>query len=408
MKKVLVVMLVIATLLLSVMPVMAASDVILVVNYPEALPKAGEEFEVTVSIENNPKVYGVEFVLAFDREKLTCTEMYAGELVAGAMSAVNHEADKGAKFAAITLSGFSGDKVAAHCIFKAKEDIEEFDFSMEGVLILDENTKNIAYGVRIGDGDVEKLPEEEPVAPSKPNTPSKPATPSGPSQPNKPSVPDNDTPVAPGGSDDKVEEPDVPSGNENQGSEVVEQAMFADVANHWAKTFVNEAAKQGLFKGDEHGNFNPDAPVTRAQFVTVLWRMAGKPEVTDETPFVDIQNQIPEFQSAIAWGYKNGYINGTSETTFDPNGTLTREAGMKILHFYSGGKSGNEKLFESVYDGTFKDSDAISTWAKPSLYWGVYNKLISGTSADTLTPQGTATRAQLAKILVSYVESYQK
>lgn len=407
MKKVLVVMLVIATLLLSVMPVMAASDIVLAVDYPETLPKAGEKFEVTVSIENNPKVYGVEFVLVFDKDKLTCTEMYAGELVAGAMYVTNPNANDGAKFAAVTLSGFSGDKVAAYCVFKAKEDIKEFDFSLDGVLVLDENTKNIAYGVRIGDGDVEELPEEEePVAPSKPSAPEKP------SAQTKPSVPDDDTPEDPETPDKDVaeEKPDVQGGTEDQSSEVVESTTFADDAAiaGWAKTYVNKAANQGLFKGDNLGNFNPNSPVTRAQFVTVLWRMAGKPEVTDETPFVDIQNQIPEFKSAIAWGYKNGYINGTSETTFAPDGTLTREAGMKILHLYSGGKSGSETLFEGIYDGIFKDSESIATWAKPSVYWGVYNKLISGTGADTLTPQGTATRAQLAKILVSYIESYQK
>jgi len=187
----------------------------------------------------------------------------------------------------------------------------------------------------------------------------------------------------------------------------VVEPMFPDTKGHWAVSFINTAAEEGLFKGDDNGNFNPDADVTRAQFVTVLWRMAGAPVVDGETPFVDIQDQIPEFQSAIAWGYSNGYINGISETEFNPNGTLTREAGMKILHFYSGGERGGEQMLASIYDGTFADSKEISTWAKDSLYWGVYNQLLSGTSETTLSPQGTATRAQLAKILVNYIKSYQ-
>ena len=181
--------------------------------------------------------------------------------------------------------------------------------------------------------------------------------------------------------------------------------MFADVTGHWGASYINEAAEKGLFKGDENGNFNPDANVTRAQFITVLWRMAGTPEATAEAPFTDIENQIPEFKSAIAWGYEKGYINGTSETTFDPSGTLTREAGMKILHYYAGGKVDKEQFLYAVYDGIFEDSAEIATWAKPSVYWGIYNKLISGTSETTLTPKGTATRAQLAKILVNYLNS---
>ena len=155
--------------------------------------------------------------------------------------------------------------------------------------------------------------------------------------------------------------------------------------------------------GDTDGNFNPDDDVTRAQFVTVLWRMAGRPDVSAELPFTDVENQLPEFKSAIKWGYANGYIKGTSDTTFAPEASLTREAGMKILHSYSGGAVGKEIQLYAIYDGTFKDSPDISGWAKQSVYWGIYNKLISGTSSSTLTPKGTATRAQLATILVNYL-----
>lgn len=180
-------------------------------------------------------------------------------------------------------------------------------------------------------------------------------------------------------------------------------ADFADMAGHWAEPFVKEASTLGLFKGDEAGNFNPEENITRAQFVTVLWRMAGSPEVSAELPFVDVQNQIPEFISAISWGYSNKYISGTSDKTFEPDGTLTREAAMKILHAYSGGKTGMEFQFFSIYEGLLKDSAKISSWAKTSVYWGIYNKLISGTSETTIGPDEPATRAQLAKILVNYI-----
>ena len=183
-------------------------------------------------------------------------------------------------------------------------------------------------------------------------------------------------------------------------------AGFSDMSGHWAKPFVEEAAELGLFKGDADGRFNPDDHITRAQFVTVLWRMAGTPETAAELPFKDIQNQIPEFVSAISWGYSNGYISGTSAATFEPDGTLTREAAMKILHAYSGGKVGMEMQFYAIYDGLLDDSSNISPWAKQSVYWGIYNKLISGTSESTISPQAPATRAQLAKILVNYINQF--
>lgn len=181
------------------------------------------------------------------------------------------------------------------------------------------------------------------------------------------------------------------------------ESTFADVEGHWAETFVVEAVEKGLFVGDADGNFNPDADITRAQFITVLWRMAEKPEVEAELPFADTENQLPEFKKAISWGYTNGYIKGTSETTFEPEATLTREAAMKILHLYSGGTTGGEFQFFAIYDGLLQDSSEISDWAKSSVYWGIYNKLISGTDEMTINPQGTATRAQLARILVSYI-----
>ncbi len=180
-------------------------------------------------------------------------------------------------------------------------------------------------------------------------------------------------------------------------------ADFADMSGHWAEPYVLEAASHGLFKGDADGNFNPDENITRAQFVTVLWRMAGSPDAAAELPFGDIQNQIPEFKTAIGWGYSKGYISGTSANTFEPDGLLTREAAMKILHAYSGGKVGMEMQFYAIYDGLLKDSSEISSWAKQSVYWGIYKKLISGTSSDTISPSDPATRAQLAKILVNYI-----
>ena len=115
-----------------------------------------------------------------------------------------------------------------------------------------------------------------------------------------------------------------------------------------------------------------------------------------------------EFRKAISWAYHAGYINGISETEFDPNGKLTREATMRILFAYNGGQSGMEEMFIATYDAAYKDSNSISTWARDPMYWGIYQGYITGTGTDTLTPQGIATRAQLAKIMMSYLESLEK
>jgi hypothetical protein len=181
--------------------------------------------------------------------------------------------------------------------------------------------------------------------------------------------------------------------------------IYSDTEGHWAVKQINEATELGLFKGNEDGLFNPEGKITRAQFITVLWREAGSPEVEPTHSFADIDNQNDEFKKAIAWGHSKGYINGVSETQFDPNGILTREAGMKMLHYYSGGLVGREMMFYNIYDVLLQDSDQISDWAKKSVYWGVYYQLISGTTGTTISPKDPMTRAQMAKIMVSYLNS---
>ncbi len=182
-----------------------------------------------------------------------------------------------------------------------------------------------------------------------------------------------------------------------------ETFAFSDIKGHWAEMFITESVKEGLFFGDADGRFNPDADITRAQFITVLWRMAGCPDAGTELPFLDTENQLPEFRKAISWGYENGYMKGISDTEFQPEATLTREEGIKIIHSYSGGNIGGEFQFYAIYEGLLKDSSEISDWAKSSVYWGIYNKLISGIAEMTISPKGTITRAQLARILVSYL-----
>lgn len=181
---------------------------------------------------------------------------------------------------------------------------------------------------------------------------------------------------------------------------------FTDTVDHWAEDYISEAVELGFFKGTDDNVFEPDACISRAQFITVLWRMSGEPETELETSFLDISHQPLEFKKAIYWGYNNGYINGASDTRFAPEDALTREAAMKILYYLSGGQSGSELLFTAVYDNAFADSGDISLWAKPCVYWGFYNKLISGTSKEKLSPKDNATRAQMAKILVEYYHSF--
>ncbi len=179
---------------------------------------------------------------------------------------------------------------------------------------------------------------------------------------------------------------------------------FSDITGHWGESYIVKAAELGLFTGFEDATFRPDEPVTRSQYVTVIWRMAGSPPVTENAPFSD----VPEgkwYSDAIAWAYERGLVKGRSEGIFDPQGSISRQEAMKILFDLNGGVSGTESLFTGLYDEGFTDSSQIADWAKPAMYWGFYNGIIAEKdTASTLCPTNTATRAEVAKMLVIYIE----
>lgn len=385
-------------------PAFAADDaVVLTVNVPAAPISQGSEFYVTVELSDNPGLAALEMTLAYDQNIMKCVDIISEEILLEMVSAVNPAGEYGAMVAAIAANGISDDGLVATYQFLAKEDILNCAMELTRITVTDTDVVDIPYVVYVGSEKQEEVAkpdenenenEEHQIAPSRPD--------SG-SPGDFVETPKNEEPVIPEQNGDEAFEEIFET--ESEVPEAVVH-LFGDTKDHWAESYINKAVDVGLFKGDDKGNFNPEANITRGQFITVLWRMAGSPKANAQAPFVDIKDQISEFQTAISWGYENGYINGVSETAFSPEGTLTREAGMKILHYYSGGKTGNEFMFIDVYDNAFEDSNAISSWAKMSIYWGVYNKLISGVTSTQLAPQGVATRAQIAKILVDYRDTF--
>ncbi len=336
-----------------------AAGAVLTIQAPETLPKAGETFTVTVDLSGNPGFSVLEFTLAFDESLMDCTAARTGDVMKGTLSVTNPDAAAGAIVAGATVTPVVKNGEVAVFTFTAKEDLTNFDLRLLNVLFGDENADDIDYSVAIiggtSSGDVDEDEED---------------------------------------AEDKI-------------PIVIKPESFTDTKGYWAEEYINEAVARGLFTGYSDGSFRPNANVTRAQFMTVLWRMAGKPEVEGETPFTDIAGIREEFRKAITWGYAMGYIGGVTETTFVPGGSLTRAAAMKILYYYNGGISGGELLMTGIYDAGFTDSDKLSSWAKAPMYWGVYNGIISGNSASQLNPRGTATRAHLAKILVNYLDKFE-
>ena len=170
-------------------------------------------------------------------------------------------------------------------------------------------------------------------------------------------------------------------------------------AGDWYANAVNYVTLTGLMNGTGDG-FSPNLAINRGMMVTVLYRMAGSPEVTAENPFTDVPADT-WYTDAVIWASENGITAGTSETTFSPTNSLTRE--QLATFFYRFADFENPDPIEITGDLTgFTDAGQVASYATDAMKWAFGEGLISGTTETTLSPKATATRAQVATILMRY------
>lgn len=184
------------------------------------------------------------------------------------------------------------------------------------------------------------------------------------------------------------------------------KTYFADVPeNAWYKSAVEFAVENNLFNGVSKKEFAPATSMTRAMLVTVLYRMAN-PEVTGNNHgFAD----VPEgqwYSNAVAWAASNGVVNGISKTEFAPNSDITREQMALIIYRFA--KMQGYDVNDKADISSFADSKFVSDWAIDALCWAKKTELISGVNKTTLSPKATATRAEVATILMRFCETYIK
>ena len=177
---------------------------------------------------------------------------------------------------------------------------------------------------------------------------------------------------------------------------------FTDVReSDWFYEDVAFAYENGLFAGTSDTTFSPNASMTRAMLVTVLYRLEGQPAVNGRSGFSDVQYN-GYYEDAVTWAADNGIVNGTSTTTFSPNANVTREQMAAILYRYAQYKKYNTAASSGL--NGFTDHASVSGYAAASLEWAVAEKLVNGSNGK-LMPTGNATRAQVAAILHRFVEN---
>ena len=183
------------------------------------------------------------------------------------------------------------------------------------------------------------------------------------------------------------------------------ETAFTDVpAGSWYYGAAAYAYNNGLFAGTTDTTFAPDMTMTRAMLVSVLWRLAGEPAPKGTNTFDDVPNGT-WYTDAVTWAAENGVVAGIGNGRFDPDGSVTREQTAVILFNYAQSKGYDVSARADL--SVFPDAGSVSGWAQDALAWANASGLISGAVRGTqtiLNPQGSASRAQVAMILMGYVE----
>ena len=182
-----------------------------------------------------------------------------------------------------------------------------------------------------------------------------------------------------------------------------EQPGFSDVSkNDWFYDAVQDAVDMGLMAGVSADRFDPKGTVTRAMVAQILYAREGKPTVSGAAAISDVPANA-WFHNAMQWAKGQGVIAGYPDGRMDPNAPVTREQLAVILHSYAQKKGMNVSKTADL--SGYADSAAVSVWAKDAMSWAVGSGLISGRSATTLAPAGSATRAECAVI---FTQMFQK
>lgn len=372
-------------------PLACAAGTTLKLTAPDKLPDVGQTFTVTAELTGNTGLAAVQLSLGYDDSVVECTGIENGALVAGMLAASNPYATRdgvGAILAAATTTAVKTDGSLAVFTFRVKA-AGDAKLTLADALLSDTDGKALplSYSLPalIAQGSGSDSGSGSGSDAEKPGTDNKKSE-----------------------DDKKSEDEDKPEDEEKPADgaqEEVKSGSFRDVTStHWAFASVERAAELGLVTGYSDGTFRPDTPVTRAQFVLMLWRMCSKPAAAKAASFADASADW--YQDALSWAVEKGYVNGLSDTRFGPDAPITRQQAMAILFRLNGGQSGTELTLTGIYEQTFADSTAIASWAKDATWWAVYHELVSGVGGSRIAPEANASRAQIAAILLRYADQF--
>lgn len=313
----------------------------------------GETIEVEMLLTENPGIFTAQATLAYNSNVLACTSCRTGPAMADMMCAANPNAEGGAIVAGASASAVEGTGVLAVYQFKVLS-AGDYGFAVKDMLFADSTGTKFETAVTYA---------AEPSSESA-QLPAEPGTSAG------------------------------------------DLVAFTDTQGNWAEPYIHQAVQLDLVNGYGNGRYGPNDTMTRAHFVTILWREAGGPEPVGPASFTDLDPKQTYYHKAVAWAEENGVVNGVGNGRFAPNDSVTREQIAATLYRLEGGAVGPEQMFYGIYEQAFTDSALISDWAEAAVWWAIYREIWCGTDSaeagQALMPKDAANRAQIAVMMVRY------
>ena len=412
--------------------------------------EADEYVYLLVDLKNNIGFGAVQFCITYDEDKLNLEDVTLGELLpSGLISSVNTDISGEINFSAISAEDITDSGTVLVAKFKASDagtaklDFKLLAYADSSGTSLDATTNDVEIIIESDKPANESNTPDNDKPMDKPDTPDndkpadKPDTPDNDKPTDKPDTPDNDKPAdepytpdtdydppsqdVTDDSDPPAENPntpplpEVPEDNNDSDSgaadkkdettipeekpplpDVPAPITFADVSeSHWAYNQICLTAGMGLFNGTAENTFSPSLPMTRAMFVTVLYRYAGSPEA-EKTDFSDVGESW--YTDAVSWAAGNGIVYGTGENKFSPDQYITRGEIATILCRFKSGKRSDSAVLDS-----FSDHDAIPDWGRESIAWAVEKGLIMGREGGLIAFSDNAVRAESAVIFARFL-----
>lgn len=353
----------------------------------DAVGEAGETVEITVSIENNPGIIAAALKVHYDTDQLELISVKDEKMFPDSMFSQNYSSYPyyASWMDALATDNKEEDGVLMTLTFKILEDCEsgnaEIGLEFDPADVFDWEMEEQEFRTVSGTVTIEGAEQGE----TTPGTPEN----------------DSDTKHEIAGKDTETE--DIPN------DEPVEQEpvnpsdsylRFSDLAaDGWYRSYVESMLEKGYMNGMSQSEFEPNGNVTRAQLVTILYRMEGAPSVAGlGNPFTDVQ-MGSWYNDAVIWAAANGIVNGTGTNTFSPDANITREQLATILYRCNGGQWDPTDHLSS-----FADKNTISAYALDAMNWAVGAGILNGSGAE-LAPAASATRVQAAAMLTRYAEN---